>query len=68
MARSLSLKAGGFPKVLEVWLPPIEPYFPFLASLVHMNGHFLLGQGSINTSEMPFVLTSQRSACTDLLA
>lgn len=50
------LDACGFPKALEVWLPPIEPCFPFPPSLVSMNGHFLLGQGSINTSEIPFVL------------
>lgn len=31
---------------------------PFPPSLVYMNGHFLLGQGSINTSEIPFVLFS----------
>lgn len=54
----LSLDAARFPKVLEVWLPPIEPHFPFPGSLVHVNGHFLLGPGSINTSEIPFVLTS----------
>lgn len=45
-----------------MWLPPIEPCFPFLPSLVYMNGHFLLGQGSINTSEIPFVLINPEAS------
>lgn len=56
------LDACWFPKTLEVWLPPIEPCFPFPPSVVYMNGHFLLGQGSINTSEIPFVLISPEAS------